>query len=368
MSVTSASPDATAQTAGPDGEAGDERALTVANLRYSYPPPRRGDRIVRPALDGVSFDVTVGEMFGLLGPNGSGKSTLFGLTTTSLPLRDTGCLRVFGRDPAENPAAVRPLIGVVFQRPSLDGQLTCRENLLHHGHLYGLRGPTLAEKVDTLLERFCLADRRDEPVYRLSGGLARRVEIAKAMLPSPRMLLLDEPSTGLDPGARRDLSHQLHALRDADGVTIVLTTHDMDEAEHCDRVAILSRGRLLAVDAPDALRRTVGGEVVTLEPADSTPAGLDALLQRLRETLGPFDDSSHPTIDRHAIRIEVTDGPAFITRAAAALGPTLRRVSLGRPTLEDVFLHLTGRSLAADEGAETTISPYLNAGQATSRN
>ena len=212
----------------------NDAAVEVEDLRRSYGS--------REALAGLSFDVRRGELFALLGPNGGGKSTLFKILTTLLP-PSAGTARVCGHDVRTAQREVRRHIGVVFQHPSVDGKLTIEENLRHHGHLYGLSGAPLKARITELLDRFGLVDRKDELVERLSGGLARRAELAKGLLPRPTVLLLDEPSTGLDPGARRDLLQYLRRLRDDDGMTVVLTTHYLEEAERCDRVGVIDRGR-----------------------------------------------------------------------------------------------------------------------------
>ncbi|MGH9788764.1 MAG: ABC transporter ATP-binding protein, partial [Candidatus Acidiferrales bacterium] len=201
-------------------------AIEIENLSHAY-----GERV---ALRDVAFSVGRGELFGLLGPNGGGKTTLFKILATLLLPRG-GHARVFGDDVAANPMAVRRRLGVVFQSSSLDPKLTVTENLRHQGHLYGLRGARLQARMEELLKRLGIADRRDERAEKLSGGLRRRVEIAKGLLHQPEVLLLDEPSTGLDAGARRDLRLYLRQLCDQDGVTVFLTTHFMDEAESCDR-------------------------------------------------------------------------------------------------------------------------------------
>lgn len=332
-------------------------ALVAAELRFEYPASRRGARpALRPALDGLNLRVRRGEVFGLLGPNGSGKSTLFALAAALLPMPLTaaGRLRVFGFDVATEPAAVRRLLGVVFQSPSLDDHLTCRENLLHHGHLYGLRGRTLRRRIDEWLSRFDLSPRRDDAVGQLSGGLARRVELAKAMLPQPQLLLLDEPATGLDPASRRELWRTLLALRRDSNVSIVVTTHDMHEADLCDRTAILARGRVAAAGSPDHLKSSIGGDVVTIEPADPEAHALDALCRQVADALGPFHASRAPAVVRGRIRVEVDDGPAFVSRAAALLGERARSLTVGRPTLEDVFLHLTGHSFDTSDTSLAT--------------
>jgi ABC-2 type transport system ATP-binding protein len=291
------------------------------------------------ALDSITFQVHPGEIFAILGPNGGGKSTLFRILATTL--RPTsGRAAIFGRDAVARPAAVRALIGVVFQCPSLDGKLTVRENLLTQGHLYGLHGPALHQRLETLLAGFDLLDRQGEFVERFSGGMRRKVEIAKAMLPQPPLLLLDEPSTGLDPGARADLWRQLERLRHELGQTIVLTTHFMDEADRCDRVAILCAGRLAAQDTPAALKAAIRGDVITVEPAGDA---LD-LCRRITAEFGPWPADARPSVIDGRIHLERADGPAFVATLAGALPGKVASITVGRPTLEDVFMDLTGRT------------------------
>src|SRR3954453_11954683 len=210
--------------------------VQIDHLTHRY----TGDRV---ALTDVSLAVNAREIFGFLGPNGSGKTTLFRILSTLIPPAD-GRVSILSHDVVAQRDAVRREIGVVFQSPSLDKQLTAEENLRHHGHLYGLRGPALERRIDQMLTRVGLTDRPKEYVSQFSGGMRRRVELAKGLLTSPRLLLLDEPSTGLDPGARIDLWRHLRAIRDAENVTILLTPHLMDEAEHCDRLAIMDAGKI----------------------------------------------------------------------------------------------------------------------------
>ncbi|MFQ5663578.1 MAG: ABC transporter ATP-binding protein, partial [Terriglobia bacterium] len=225
-------------------------AIEVDQLTHAYG--------ARTALQEVTCTVPPGEIFGLLGPNGSGKTTLFRILATLLSPTG-GRARIFGDDVTQHPLAVRRRIGVVFQSPSLDGKLTAAENLRHQGHLYGLHGKELRHQVDEMLARINLADRRDERVEKLSGGLRRRLEIAKGLLHRPQLMLLDEPSAGLDAGARRDLRVYLRQLRDLHGVTVFLTTHLMDEAESSDRLGILDPGRLVGLGSPEALKKKIGG-------------------------------------------------------------------------------------------------------------
>lgn len=293
----------------------------------------------RTALDDVSFGVAEGEIFGLLGPNGGGKTTLFRLLSTLIPLQ-SGEIEVQGLSVAHQTHAVRRRIGVVFQAPSLDKKLTVAENLRHQGHLYGLTGEELRRRADDMLARLRLTDRRDDLCETLSGGLRRRVELAKGLLHEPRVLILDEPSTGLDPGARADLWDYLHSIRRDNGVTVILTTHLLEEADKADRLAILDQGKLVALDTPDKLRSEVGGDTLTIEADD--PTGLAA---RVRDRFG----GDVQTLDGR-VRLERPDGHRLVAQLVEAFPGEVRSVMLGKPTLEDVFIARTGRRfVTADE-------------------
>jgi len=311
-------------------------AVETEHLTHAY-----GERV---ALDDLSLRVDTGEVFGLLGPNGSGKTTLFRILSTLIPA-PPGKVTILGSDPSD-PAGrelVRRQIGVVFQSPSLDKQLTAEENLLHQGHLYGLRGPELKSRVADALARFGLADRARERAETFSGGMRRRVEVAKGLLHRPRVLLMDEPSTGLDPAARIDLWKTIRDVsgREGDGgatpggITVLVTTHLLEEAERCDRLAILDRGRLLACDTPAALKRRIGGDVITV--TTSQPA---AVRQALRDKLGV-----EPAEVDGALRLERDRGHEFVPQLIEAAPGLIDSVSVGKPTLEDVFIDLTGQRL-----------------------
>ena len=310
-----------------------ESAVEVSDLSFVYPKTRGSAQ--RRALDGVSFRITSGETFAFLGPNGGGKSTLFRLLTTAVPVAQ-GSLRIFGHDPNSALAEIRSQLGVVFQSPSLDPHLSVRENLAHHGHLYGLRGSELETRIADALTRLRLSDRASDRVSTLSGGLARRTEIAKSLLHRPRLLLLDEPSTGLDPGARRDLWNTLDELR-GDGLTVVMTTHFMEEADRCERLALLDKGRIAAEGTPEALKAEIGGDMVTLE-AESDSAELMTSLTALIPDIRPITTGD-------LVRFEHSRAHETVAQIGAALGSSVRSISIARPTLEDVFLRYTGHSL-----------------------
>ncbi len=294
----------------------------------------------RAALSGVTLSIRAGEMFALLGPNGSGKTTLFRILSTLLA-PSAGTARVGGCDVVGEAMAVRHQIGVVFQSPALDPQLTVEENLRCAGSLYGLRGADLVARLRSAAQALSLSDRLADRVQSLSGGLQRRVEIAKCLLPRPRVLLLDEPSTGLDPAAREGLRVTLERVRRESEVTVVMTTHLLEEAERCDRVAILHRGRLVACETPAELRGRLGTDVAVVSGPEP-----EALAARVREMFGwPL------SVRGERLRVEVPAGGDAAGRLFSALGAAADTVTVGRPTLEDVFLDLTGEPLRGEEEA-----------------
>ena len=293
---------------------------------------------LREALGGISFEVATGEIFGLLGPNGGGKSTLFRILSTLLPVQ-RGQVQVLGYDVVSQQAAVRAGIGVTFQSPSLDRRLTVYENLKHQGHLYGLYGNRLRERIAAILNQLGIADRSGDRAESLSGGLQRRVEIAKCLLHAPQLLLLDEPSTGLDPGARLDLWQHLAALRAESGVTVVVTTHLMDEAERCDRLGLLHAGRLVALGTPDELRQGVGGDCITV---GCTQPGVLAAEIASRFGMTPQSVGGQ-------LRLQTDRGHLLLRELVDALGDRMTSIALARPTLEDVFVQRTGRRIEDQE-------------------
>jgi ABC-2 type transport system ATP-binding protein len=333
--------------------------VEVEGLSRAY-----GDRL---ALDGVSFGVEEGELFALLGPNGGGKTTLFKLLSTLLP-PSAGTYRVDGIAPSGSLRDLRRRLGVVFQSPSLDRKLTVLENLLVHGAVLGLGGAPLRARAGELLDRMGVANRARDRVETLSGGLARRVEIAKALLHAPKVLLLDEPSTGLDPLARRSLRALLRELAGG-GTTVLLTTHLFDEAEDANRIGLLDRGRLVALGAPADLKREVGGEILVLatdsdEDAASLSADVATVLDSgiaatpapgVPATLTSRADVTSPSRRVGAlgatVRIEAPDAPALVPSLAASFAGRFRSLTLGAPSLEDVFVDRTGHPFDDAPGA-----------------
>ena len=291
----------------------------------------------RLALDSVSLTVAPGELFALLGPNGGGKTTLFRILATLIP-PSGGTFRVDGLAPGGGLGPLRQRLGVVFQSPSLDRQLTVAENLLFSAEVFGVPRAAARARSAALLARFGVADRARDLAGTLSGGLLRRVEIAKALLHEPRVLLLDEPSTGLDPLARRTLRDVLADLARRDGTTVLLTTHLFEEAEAADRIGILDRGRLVALGAPEELKRQVGGDVLVLVAA--SPAEAAALAGVVAALLGA--EAGTPAVVDATVRLERPDAPSLVPRLSAALGSRIRSITVGRPSLEDVFVARTG--------------------------
>ncbi len=284
-----------------------------------------------PALNEISLSVRQGEIFGLLGPNGGGKTTLFRILATLLfPL--SGTCSIFGLDVTKEPDQIRKQMGIVFQSPSLDKRLTVRENMLQQGHLYGLQGDVLRDKISALLGRFGLGEKASAYAETLSGGLKRRVELAKGLLHKPQLLLLDEPSTGLDPGVRRELWRYVQALRKEEGVTVLLTTHIMDEAQGCDRLAILDHGNIVAMGTPEELKESVGGDVISVQGRE-----LSRLCEDIRAKF-----SLPATVLDETLRIEKSRGHEFVAKLVEAFPGQIDAISVGKPTLEDVFIHKTG--------------------------
>ncbi len=315
-----------------------EPVISVENLVHRYEN--------RTALNGVTFDVRPAELFGLLGPNGSGKTTLFRILST-LMVPTSGHALILGCDSAQEPARVRRQIGVVFQAQSIDLKLTAFENLWHQGHLYGLRGASLKARIEEVLGRVGLADRAKELVETFSGGMQRRIELGKGLLHHPGVLLLDEPTTGLDPGARRDLWQYLQTLRDEEHVSVLVTTHLMEEAERCDRLAIMNEGNVVALGTPAELKSEIGGDVVLLDAARN--AGV--LAERIRARF-----NVQTTVLDNQVRVERENAHRFVTEVVESFPGEIEALSISKPALEDVFIRRTGHKFWTEKADEQSNS------------
>jgi len=323
--------------------------IVLDGLTHNY-----GDRL---ALDHLSFEVRAGEIFGLLGPNGSGKTTLFRILST-LMTPTGGNASIQGFNVACEPNKVRQQIGIVFQARSVDLKLTVAENLKHQGNLYGLSGARLKSLIDDVLGRIGLLDRKGDFVETLSGGMQRRVELAKGLIHSPSVLLLDEPSTGLDPGARRDLWQYLETLRDEENVAILVTTHLMEEAEHCDRLAILNEGKLVALGSPFDLKSQIGGDVVLFEVHD--PEAAKTLATRLLQRFGVAAETFE-----NLVRLEQEQGHRFVASVVEAFPGIVESVSVSKPSLEDVFIRRTGHRFWTEVPSNDPRSGLTTTGRTT---
>lgn len=300
------------------------QAISIRDVCFEYKD--------RPVLKGISFDVERGEIFGMLGPNGSGKTTLFKLLST-LFQNQSGEVSILGFSLVQNAAQIRKKIGVVFQSPSLDLKLKVRENLIHQGHLFGLSGRTLQTRIEEMLLRAQLSERAGDRAETLSGGMKRKLEVAKALLHNPELLILDEPSTGLDPGARRELWNTLKRLREERGVTVLLTTHLMEEAEQCDRIALMNEGNLVRTGSPEFLKKEIGGEVIVI--CTKQPKELSEKIKKGHNLETAIFDGE--------IHIEHKNAAPVMLKIAEAFSREMESITLRRPGLEDVFLHHTGK-------------------------
>lgn len=291
------------------------------------------------AVRGIDLDVHAGEVFGFLGPNGAGKSTTISILCTLIK-PTSGVATVAGFDVVKDPALVRSRIGLVFQDPSLDGQLTGRENLEFHAFLYGLPASVRKQRIDDALEMVELTERASSPVLTYSGGMRRRLEIARGILHYPQVLFLDEPTLGLDPQTRKRIWEYLHDLRRREHITIFMTTHYMDEAEFCDRIAIIDAGRIAALGAPSELKAMVGGDVVTISASDT----------RAVAAAVHTGFNLEPVVEDGTVRVEVPDAAAFMPQLFASVSVPVTSVSSRRPSLDDVFLKLTGKAIREQGG------------------
>jgi ABC-2 type transport system ATP-binding protein len=294
------------------------------------------------AVRGIGFTVAPGEIFGFLGPNGAGKSTTINMLCTLLK-PTAGAARVAGFDVVAERDSVRRNIGLVFQDPTLDGYLSGEQNLRFHAELYGVPRNVTGDRIRQVLEMVGLWDRRADLVQTYSGGMKRRLEIARGLLHSPRVLFLDEPTVGLDPQTRASIWDYIRQLKDAEEITIFMTTHYMDEAEFCDRIAIMDSGRIVALDTPEALKAGVGKDRVRIQTADD-----EAAIAALREV---FDLEAG--MSEGAVAFSVASGEAFVPRLFAELGVPIRSVSVSRPSLDDVFMSFTGSTIRDAEAGST---------------
>jgi ABC-2 type transport system ATP-binding protein len=324
----------TADPAGVHAGDGSDPVIQVRGLEKRYGAIE--------AVRGIDLEVRRGEIFGFLGPNGAGKSTTISILCT-LVGATAGSATVAGHDVARDPHQVRQSIGLIFQDPSLDDQLTARENLQFHALVYGVPRAGRRRRIDDALRTVELLDRAESQVRTFSGGMRRRLEIARGILHTPEVLFLDEPTQGLDPQTRASIWEHLQRLRRDRNLTMFMTTHYMDEAEYCDRIAIIDHGRIVALGTPEELKAGVGGDVVTLSTDDDARAA-----REIAERLGVT-----PTLDGTGLHIEVADGAAFVPRLINALTVGTRSVDVRRPSLDDVFLKLTGRAIREAEAGAT---------------
>ena len=290
------------------------------------------------AVDSVSFDVAEGEIFGFLGPNGAGKTTTINMLCTLLK-PTSGRATVNGYDILTQRSEVRRSIGLVFQEPTLDEYLTAEQNLRFHAYAYDVPREIREARVKEVLELVELSDRRKNKVRIFSGGMKRRLEIARGLLHRPRVLFLDEPTLGLDPQTRRSIWEHILAIRKQNNLTIFLTTHYMDEAENCDRITIIDHGRIIAIDTPEKLKDRLGGDVVTLK-AENNEAAAHELEAKY---------SLSPVIQDGTITFSVPQGERFLPQLVDGFQSRLLSIGIRRPTLDDVFIKLTGRAIREEE-------------------
>lgn len=293
------------------------------------------------AVRGISFEVSQGETFGFLGPNGAGKTTTIKILVTLLA-PSAGDAWVGGYHVSRSAMEVRRCLGIVFQDPSLDEKLTAVENLRFHAQAYHLPKQIWEERISAVLSLVGLEERRKDLVHTFSGGMKRRLEIARGILHHPRILFLDEPTLGLDPQTRRKIWEYVKMLKETQGVTIFMTTHYMEEAEHCDRIAIIDHGKLVILGAPDELKKKVGGDVVTIE-TDREDLAEAELRERFSIQAKRMDGT---------LQFEIQDGEKFLPAFIQGFGQTLKSVSVRKPTLEDLFVMLTGREIRPSAGED----------------
>ncbi len=308
------------------------------------------------AVDDISFSVEEGEIFGFLGPNGAGKTTSINILCT-LMKPTSGRASLNGFDVIRQQNQVRSSLGLVFQDPSLDIRLTALQNLQFHAFVYNITGALAKKRIEEVLKTVELWDRRREEVRNYSGGMRRRLEIARGLLHYPKVLFLDEPTLGLDPQTRNHIWNYILNLRQQENITIFLTTHYMDEAEVADRIAIIDYGKIVALDNPDALKRSVGGDIITLKTHNDDEA--------IKEIQEKHNIEARRDID--GLCFEVTNGEEFIPLLVNRLETEIHSISMHRPTLEDVFLKLTGREIREEAGGEAVMRRQFTMRQAGGR-
>ncbi len=317
-------------------------AITVAGLTKNYGEIE--------AVRGIDFEVPVGETFGFLGPNGAGKSTTIKMLCT-LARPTSGSARVAGHEVTTERDAVRRNIGLVFQDTTLDNYLTGAQNLRFHAALYGVPAAAVEPRMKQVLEMVGLWDRRDSLVMTYSGGMKRRLEIARGLLHAPRVLFLDEPTVGLDPQTRASIWEYINELKSREDITIFLTTHYMDEAEHCERIAIIDHGQIVAIDTPEALKASVGKDRVQIHTADD-----QAAIAELAREFG-----IEAAVHEGAVTFSVASGEQFVPRLFGGLSVPIRSVSVSRPSLDDVFMSYTGTTIRDAEASGTDAMRQLAA-------
>jgi ABC-2 type transport system ATP-binding protein len=328
-----------AGSVGAGGSGGDGPAISVTGLTKSYGEIE--------AVRGIDFEVARGETFGFLGPNGAGKSTTISVLCT-LARPTSGSARVAGLDVVGERDRVRRNIGLVFQDTTLDNYLSAEQNLRLHAELYGMPRETIAPRMQTVLEMLQLWERRESLVGTFSGGMKRRLEIARGLLHSPRVLFLDEPTIGLDPQTRSSIWSYITKLEDEQDVTIFLTTHYMDEAEYCDRIAIIDRGKIVALDTPEALKASVGKDRVQIT-TDDDEAAIAALGERFQ---------IEAQVAEGSVTFGVASGEQFVPRLFDEWDPAhppIRSVTVARPSLDDVFMSYTGTTIRDAEAGSSDM-------------
>ncbi|MEV4355645.1 ATP-binding cassette domain-containing protein [Nonomuraea sp. NPDC004186] len=314
-----------------------DAAVAVRGLRKTYGKVE--------AVKGVDFEVRPGEVFGFLGPNGAGKTTTISMLCT-LVNPTGGSATVAGHDVVRDRDEVRRNIGLVFQDPTLDGYLSAEQNLRFHAELYGVPKSMVGDRIRQVMEMVALWDRKDAKVMTFSGGMKRRLEIARGLLHSPRVLFLDEPTVGLDPQTRSAIWGYINQLRLLEDITIFMTTHYMDEAEYCDRIAIIDHGEVVVIDSPEALKASVGKDRVQIQTPDDTEA-----IKALRERFG-----LEAAVREGAVTFAVASGEEFVPRLFAELGMPIKSVSVSRPSLDDVFMSYTGSTIRDAEAGDGNMA------------